>query len=718
MKLEKCNPRLFTHVTQEEERLKGTEENARQSYGICEIGRQLAAYVENQNSVPKGRAFTHLTDEERNQALEELRREINKECNSGAIEYGTALDRGSVPTELKNPVTFQTMDPSAEMPGIQLRQRVRENFDFESAEFIYTETALVAFDKNGNRKKIGNFAIRLEERKTIKDEEVNEANEVVRKKIFLIWKLAIFIGERAFYTEISHDHLFKFSWVHSAAQGQAFFDETRDHTRLLKMYLQKQISAGKYREIAEYSSPGWKILDDGTEVYLTAEGAIGRPDLPVKANKKFRFFRSNTENQMKNFREFLAMRNIISNHLGNAIFLQYYLLMSTMTALFKETGHQIEFCVAAIGKTNTRKTSCAEIFTRVFNRTPAAVPDINFAATAPAVYEIMDKYADQIVLIDDLTPSENDADDREKRRKLEVILRSYGDRVPRKRSVSYAQNSTAKEFIPITGCALLTGETFSGGKSSRSRVIILRFEDGDVNTEILTYSQENLHILPDFVYTFLEYVTENLNRIKETISVVCDEVRRLNSHEIKMPRYVDALGNMYAITTIFHSFILEKELLDKTQADILIAKDREQLTRVIMENDAELSIVSPAVTILEALRHALCAGKILEKRKEEVSEEDVQNYCLSDEVFFYITSERLWECVKAYTDYRRIYFPYKVGREIIEPLKNEGILYIKREGNIARASHKITIAGKVVNKRFLWLKKETVEKIWGKLEEK
>ena len=74
--------------------------------------------------------------------------------------------------------------------------------------------------------------------------------------------------------------------------------------------------------------------------------------------------------------------------------------------------------------------------------------------------------------------------------------------------------------------------------------------------------------------------------------------------------------------------------------------------------------------------------------------------------------------MKAYTDYRRIYFPYKVGREIIEPLKNEGILYIKREGNIARASHKITIAGKVVNKRFLWLKKETVEKIWGKLEEK
>lgn len=540
---------------------------------------------------------------------------------------------------------------------------------------------------------------------------------MVRQKIFLIWKLVIFTGERVFYTEISHDDLFKFSWVHSAAQGQAFFDETREKKRLLRMYLQKQISAEKYRQIVEYTSSGWKILDDGTEVYLTAEGAIGRPDLPVKANKKFRLLRSDTENQGEIFREFLAMRNIISNHLENAAFLQYYLLMSTMTALFKETGHQIEFCVAAIGKTNTRKTSCAEIFTRVFNRTPAAVPDINFAATDPAVYEIMDKYADQVVLIDDLTPSENDADAREKRRKLEVILRSYGDRVPRKRSVSYAQNSTAKEFIPITGCALLTGETFSGGKSSRSRVIILRFEDGDVNTEILTYYQANLHILPDFVYTFLEYVTENLNRIKETISVVCDEVRRLNLHEIKMPRYVDALGNMYAITTIFHSFILEKGLLDKTQADILIAKDREQLTQVIMENDSELSVVSPAVTILEALRHALFTGKIVEKKKDEVAKEEAQNYCLSDEMFFYITSERLWECVKIYTDYRRIYFPYKAGRDLIEPLKNEGLLYIKREGYTTRASHKMTIDGKVVNKRFLCLKRAEVEAVWEKLEE-
>ena len=73
--------------------------------------------------------------------------------------------------------------------------------------------------------------------------------------------------------------------------------------------------------------------------------------------------------------------------------------------------------------------------------------------------------------------------------------------------------------------------------------------------------------------------------------------------------------------------------------------------------------------------------------------------------------------MKIYTDYRRIYFPYKAGRDLIEPLKNEGLLYIKREGDTTRASHKMTIDGKVVNKRFLCLKRAEVEAVWEKLEE-
>ena len=93
-----------------------------------------------------------------------------------------------------------------------------------------------------------------------------------------------------------------------------------------------------------------------------------------------------------------------------------------------------------------------------------------------------------------------------------------------------------------------------------------------------------------------------------------------------------------------------------------------------------------------------------------------ENCVVYDENFYYITSEKLWECAKRYTDYRKIHFPYKKGKGLIEPLKAEDLLYIKREGSTNRASHKITVKGKVVNKRFLCLPKEKIDKIWDDLE--
>ena len=120
--------------------------------------------------------------------------------------------------------------------------------------------------------------------------------------------------------------------------------------------------------------------------------------------------------------------------------------------------------------------------------------------------------------------------------------------------------------------------------------------------------------------------------------------------------------------------------------------------------------------ILEALKYAIDKCGINVKNLYDIGDEEPENCLIYDDNFYYITSERLWEYAKKYTDYRKIFFPYKNGRELIEPLKMEDFLYIKREGDTNRASHKITVNGKVVNKRFLYLLKEKVDKTWEDLE--
>lgn len=594
------------------------------------------------------------------------------------------------------------------------RQGNKLEIDIDNAGFVYSSGKLFAV--NGElSQEVGNFALEILEKNQKIQEIVNESNDVIGSEHRLVWKVKILLPDKEFQGYVEDARLFELAWIDKISERRAVFRSSTNAKKLVKKYLQDLIMAEEYQEVKEFASCGWKWLDNGTVCYLTADGAIGFNNNSIKADDKFKLYTKPAE-KWQNFRDFLNMRTIIPGNQKNAVFLQYNLLAALLTALFKKSGHQLEFCTALIGKTNTKKTSCGEIFTRVFNRTPSAVPEINFSATEAAVYEIMDHYADAIVMIDDLTPSENDMDAREKCRKLENIIRAYGDRVPRRRSVAFAANSSVKEFTPINGCALITGETFSGGKSSRSRVIVLNFEEGDVDNSVLSYYQENLHTLPNFVEDFLCYVTGQVDQVMNIIAYECKKAREGMKNAIKLPRYIDAYGALYAITSIFRNYIIESGWMNQEDVQKLIEIDRKFLLQVILENDSQVSNIAPGITILEALKYAIDKCGVNVKNLYDIRDEEPENCLICDDNFYYITSEKLWEYAKKYTDYRKIFFPYKNGRELIEPLKMENFLYIKREGSSNRASHKIMVNGKLVNKRFLYLFKEKVDKTWEDLE--
>lgn len=584
----------------------------------------------------------------------------------------------------------------------------RKKINIDAANFVYTNGILTATDGE-SYEPVGNFALKILKERRMVDEIFNEANELIGTKKKQRWKVQIIVAGNAEYEgNIESGEIFGMGWIERLTGNRAALSSSLNAKKLLKKYIQGLIQAENYPTITEYGSSGWKWLSSGQVCYLTSQGAIGLGHLPIRAADGFNLI-TKSAGELHIFQEFMGMRSIIPGNPGNAVFLQYYAMTALLTALFKKAGYQIEFSTALIGKTNTKKTTCGEIFTRVFNRTASAVPEINFSATEAAIYEIMDRYADTVVMIDDLTPSENDLDAREKKRKLESIIRAYGDRVPRRRSVAFASNSAAKEFIPINGCALITGETFSGGKSSRSRVVILNFEEGDVDNSALSYFQENLHVLPNFSYDFLRFATEHVDEIMETILYECTKIRGKMQGIIKLPRYIDAYGILYAATTVFKNYILEKGLLNQDETHNLIENDRESLLRIIRENDAAVSNVSPGITLLESLKFAVDRQGICVKSVSEIKGENPTDYLWYDDDFIYITSEKLWECGRKYADYRRQYFPYKNGRELLTPLKEEGLIFLKREGRSLRATHKITVNGTVINQRFLYIYKRLAE---------
>ena len=89
-------------------------------------------------------------------------------------------------------------------------------------------------------------------------------------------------------------------------------------------------------------------------------------------------------------------------------------------------------------------------------------------------------------------------------------------------------------------------------------------------------------------------------------------------------------------TTVFKNYILEKGLLNQDETHNLIENDRESLLRIIWENDAAVSNVSPGITLLESLKfavdrqgiaHSIEGGRsYFPEERRAFSSRDPQNY--------------------------------------------------------------------------------------------
>lgn len=707
-------------------------ENYEESTKEVEKAQLFTELLEESIKTEKPQLFSVIPEEEKaenveesngmNKIFEEVQKGVDREVLSmkNFDKDETMMEHVSLFSK-KNALTSngipQCMQAVHQEPNQTFRTDEKRGFDFQGIRFSYSEGSLYAHGKGGNAKYIGNFCLTLIEEIRTKEEVLNEANECITNFITTSWKFQIILSHDKYIACVREKDLLNLLWIREASYYRAAYEDTSESKRILKLYIQKMIVAEQHGVITEFVTPGWKFNQDNTAYYVTSDGVIGFQNLPVRAVKGYSLLTSGRTDQHGIIREFLNMRRIIPGNLGNAVFLQHYVIASLMTSLFKKSGCQIEFTTALIGKTNTKKTSCGEIFARIFGRTKDAVPDINFSATEAAIYEIMGKGADQIVMVDDLTPSENDGDAKMKRRKAEQIIRSYGDRVPRRRSISYASNQNATEFVPITGCALLTGEEFSCGKSSRARVILLKFEEGDVDDKELTYFQNNLHILPDFVNIVMQYLTDHSIEIMKIIPQEFAYARNYLKNQIKTPRYRDVYGIVCATSRILSNFSMQTSFMGFEEAQTMLMNDRELMLQIIMQNDGEVYMISPGITVIEALGDAIEKKVVHLNSLNQCQEDNYNNKVFVDDIYIYVQLETLFECVKKYTDYRKIHFPYTNGKGIAELLYAENLILVKKEGNVTRKTHKLTIGGKLENKRFVYMFRGKIEEIWKKVEE-
>lgn len=607
-------------------------------------------------------------------------------------------------------------------------EKMLEKLLYNGAQLVHTEecdtglTYYIIFRKffyrlfNRELCKLCNFSFGIESEEIELTEEVNEENLVTQTHRDVYWMIRVRI--------LSSGKLFCFRISNKEVLSPARYIPNETDSRglindsaILAHYIGIKIADENYPTATYFTTPGWKYYQNRW-VFVTNYGNVGTQKIPISSKGSYAITPPKDDiTPLFAFEEFIRMRGIIPRKPGNALILQYFGLLATLTKLFQVAGFPIKFSVAAVGKTNSKKTSCSTIFSRLYKRKNGMQPDLNFKSTEIAMYEAMANCADSVLIVDDFVPPENAGQSREQAKKAEALVRSYGDRIPRKRSDAYAKANNVSAYTPITGCCLMTGEVWTGCKSSQSRVLKLEFDDNDVDCNILLHYQQNLDAFTCLILSFLGYVEDHVEEVLSIIDSTLSQSRIRPPKAIGLitPRLAEMYGCFEAIIEIFARYAIAEGFWTFQNAEAQRDAELLQILSIIQENETYLQTLSLGARICLALTDALESGTLNLRQLEQVPDNFVYApadfIAFEDSEFILIRSEILWHLSGNYFRKHGLLFDCKSGRDLIAPLKAENLLESSLEGTRIRNSTKLTIGHTKIQQRFLRIRKSVLKSL-------
>lgn len=501
---------------------------------------------------------------------------------------------------------------------------------------------------------------------------------------------------------VSPENIESFSWVKEATEGRAYFKEKKDYalfSNYIHEVLERDISTAQKEEV--YSLTGWKVIN-GKWCYVANLGIIGSRKSGIRASGELKFEIFSHFERREIIKEFLDMEKICRREDVSRM-LMLFTEMSVMTTLFERAGFPIKSILAIIGTTNSLKTAIAMVFSKIFNATETTHPEVTFSSTPGGIETCVAKYGDSILLVDDFMPGGNRNKQDELNSKLELLCRLYGDRTEKKRMTTYMGGQKAE--YPVRGCCMITGEHITGVESSRTRMVNVRLEKNDVNSENLKFYQDNPLILPTYLYGFIEFLTENQGTVLKIIKDKIPEYRR--TFEFKIARFNETAAQ-FAVTLDIMGAYLES-VLESYNMEELKAEWQGSIEKIFHENDRQLETQDAVGLMLSALNEFMLKNPQLVKAVNLIAKNDCEMVYV-DQNFVYVRTDDLYLISKKYCE--RYSYDLFLNKDMIpRKLKERGIIEVsKNEKGHMEAARKLK-QGNGNARRFLYIKKCAMEEI-------
>lgn len=213
----------------------------------------------------------------------------------------------------------------------------------------------------------------------------------------------------------------------------------------------------------------------------------------------------------------------------------------------------------------------------------------------------------RVQIIDDLRPPVTSSESAAIAKKLEEILRIFGDGNSKRRSSPSLQQ---RQTPAPACCGVITGEDIYGSNSSLLRCLIIRIDKGDFDGAKLQVFQGNPQILQTHMYHFLNYCGKEGDAIIRYIREEFPRQRTLFNQHIHEPRLVDTAATLQVMAQILLTYAgsigaFREELL----AELRVSFWNAILTAVDL-SEASSREMNPAAMYLRAVFDLVQNGSI------------------------------------------------------------------------------------------------------------
>jgi len=462
------------------------------------------------------------------------------------------------------------------------------------------------------------------------------------------------------------------NWLHQ--WGTDAIIEPGSNSRDFMRHAIQVLSQGKTNKRHCYTHTGWRKIN-GQWAYLSNAGAIGTDGVNVKLSRELARYSLplEPENEKQAIRASLSFLDIGKKEVTRPLYAATYL--APLTTLLNPMPN---FSAYLYGQTGAYKTTISLLQLGHFGNFSSIAGLNNFDDSANSIEKRAFILKDTLLVLDDYHPSHRRQDAQAKESLAQRLIRSFSNRTARGRLNA---DTTDKGRYEPRGVLQITGEELVSLQSTLARILVVELESGDINEEKLTTIQQQVHLLPHAMTSYLLWIRDNIEEIQSGFHARFMALRNQASKEGIHKKVPEQTAFLFYALELVTSWLLDKGIYSEAEGKAFIEESWEILTSLAAKQARRIDEDDPVKRFADILTTLISSGNARidhENLSLSVGGGDLIGY--QDDEYIYLLPTPTWHAIKKYSMQEGSHFPFS-SRSLYKLLRANNILIPNRDEN-------------------------------------